>query len=86
MGSGGHRKACGERLAPTLREEGDDWGHSHGQTHTGKKNGPSLQTATTKSGNMKKEQAGTKQIPAFKIGHISFSHCTAHLLSGPKRE
>lgn len=37
MGSGGHRKACGERLAPTLREEGDDWGHSHGQTHAEKK-------------------------------------------------
>lgn len=32
-GSGGHRKACGERLAPTLREEGDDCGNSHGQTY-----------------------------------------------------
>lgn len=65
MGSGGHRKACGERLAPTLREEGDDWGHSHGQTHTEKKNGPSLQTATTKSGNMKKRAGGYKTNTGF---------------------
>lgn len=49
-GSGGHRKACGERLAPTLGQEVDT---PHGPTHM--ENTVRLTAASAKSGNLKRE-------------------------------
>lgn len=81
-GSGGHRKACGERLAPTLREEGDDWGYSHGQTHG--KYGPSLD-GYNKVRKYEKSRQVQKNYQLLNRTQISFYDCTA-LLSGPKQE
>lgn len=81
-GSGGHRKACGERLAPTLGEEVDRSGFSHGQTHM--ENMVVSRKVQRESSDMKR--AGQlERIARFQIRYSSFRQSTAHL-NGPKHE
>lgn len=81
-GSGGHRKARGERLAPTLWKEGDD---TPMVKHTWK-TWSVLKTIFSKIRKYEKSRLVQKNHRLLNTPQFSFYHCTALLLSGPKHE
>lgn len=82
-GSGGHRKACGERLAPTLRGRGPLWILPWSYTHAKYDLSQDGFRKVRKHKNSRLVQKNHRLLNTTQIG---FYHCIALLPSGPKHE